>query len=67
MIYEYENKTAVPDGDQIWVDILASVMTDKNIEGISWHEKTDVITVTMTNSLDSGDKTILYTIVNKNS
>lgn len=67
MIYEYVNKSTVPDGDQIWIDLLAGVMSDKNIEGISWHEKTNVITVTMTNSLNSGDEAILDTIVNNNS
>jgi len=67
MLYEYTNKTTMPNLDQIHLDVAASEMTDKTIEWCRWDELTDILKVVFTNTLIAGDKTILDAIVVDNS
>jgi len=67
MLYEYTDKTTIPNLDQIHLDVASSEMVDKIIEWCRWDELTDIIKVMFTNILIAGDKTILDTIVESNS
>jgi len=67
MLYEYTDKTSMPNLDQIHLDVAASEMADKTIEWCRWDELTDVLKITFTNELITGDKTILDGIVVDNS
>lgn len=65
--YKYENKNASPNLDGIHLDVVASAMTDKNIEYCRWDEDIAELKVWWADSLSGGDKTILDTIVANNS
>jgi len=67
MLYEYTDKTSMPNLDQIHLDVAASEMTDKTIEWCRWDEATEILKTVFTNELIVGDKTILDGIVVANS
>jgi len=67
MLYEYTDKTSMPNLDQIHLDVASSEMTDKTIEWCRWDELTSLLKVVFTNELIAGDKTILDGIVVANS
>ena len=67
MLYEYTNKTTMPNLDQIHLDVASSEMTDKTIEWCRWDELTEILKVIFTNELIVADKTILDTIATNNS
>ena len=67
MLYEYTDKTNMPNLDQIHLDVASSAMTDKTIEWCRWDELTDILKVVFTTTLIAGDKTILDGIVVDNS
>jgi len=63
-IYDYSKPgTESPDLDQLRVDVLASAMSDKSIEGSEWNESDGVLHVQFENALGPTDKAILDGIV----
>lgn len=67
MVYIYTEKSTVCDLNQIHLDVLASAMTDKGIEGCKWDEDTSELKVVFTAELSTEDKSILDTVVTNNS
>ena len=53
MEYNYTNITTEPNSAQIHADITASTMTDKAIEGCTWHEDDAKLHLHFTNSLSA--------------
>ncbi len=67
MEYNYSSKTTSVDLDGINVDVASSTMTNKNIQGSSWHEDSTALKVEFDVSLSIDDKNDLDTIVTNNS
>ena len=80
MNYEYEDITSQPniatfernvDGvyilaSGIQYDVANSAMTNKTIEGGTWRETEETLTIIFTDELSTEDKTLLDTIVENN-
>jgi len=62
MLYEY-TKTQLPCLCYIHDEVEASAMTDKSIEWCNWEESEQKLKVNFTNTLSTGDETILDDIV----
>ena len=67
MEYTYSSIPSAPGAANIHIDVAASSMTDKTIEGCTWHEDIEELKVKFTGTLSGGDKTILDGIVTDNT
>jgi len=65
--YLYTSIATAPTSAQIHVDVAASAMANKDIDGCTWHEDVAELTVFFNSALIAADKTILDGIVTDNS